>query len=78
MVSKYMDSKVFQLDTEVNMIKKDFVCSRCGSNGVYFDATATWSREKQEFILITTLDNTTCDDCDGECKAKEITVSDDD
>jgi DNA-directed RNA polymerase subunit RPC12/RpoP len=52
--------------------KIKYVCTQCGSDNVLFDAWAAWNEEKQEMELVTTFDDTYCEQCGGECKVKEI------
>jgi hypothetical protein len=48
--------------------------SHCGGSNVFFDATAMWSIGKQGYIMMTTHDNTDCEDCDGECSVNWVPV----
>lgn len=48
------------------------VCSRCGSADVRADAYASWSDEKQEWELVSTFDNSDCQDCGGECSLEWV------
>lgn len=50
------------------------MCSHCGGSNVFFDATAMWSIEKQDYIMTTTHDNTDCDDCGSECSVNWVPV----
>ena len=43
------------------------VCTRCGSTAVLADAYAEWDVERQDWVLHSTYDNSTCEDCEGEC-----------
>lgn len=58
--------------TKTNIMKKQFICSFCGSPNIAFDAYAEWNPEIQKMELRTTFDNTTCDDCGGECGNFEV------
>lgn len=53
------------------MTKKVHVCTHCGSPRVFADAWASLNTDE-----VRTYDNTHCDDCDGECRTKEIEVPD--
>jgi len=62
-----------QVSEGVDMADKlQMVCSTCGSTEVRRDADAAWNPEKQAWELVTTYDNATCEDCEGECSIKEI------
>ncbi len=51
------------------------ICTVCGSEDVTADASAKWCVENQCYELTDTCDTYHCEDCDGECKAKEVPVS---
>lgn len=61
-----------------NEVKQQFHCSECGSVEVRADAYAEWNPEEQEWELITTFDNTDCEDCGGECSITELPYEPDD
>jgi len=48
------------------------VCETCGSSDLWVDATAYWSITEQKWELISTYDQTHCDNCDGETHYKMI------
>lgn len=48
------------------------VCSTCGSEEVRRDAYASWNTKTQEWELITTFDNTDCEQCGGQCSLEWI------
>lgn len=43
--------------------KIKFVCPRCGSSEIRSDASAMWSIDKQDWELVSLLDNKDCDGC---------------
>jgi len=47
--------------------KVKMVCTECGSDDVRCDAYAIWSVPNQQWELLTTFDNTDCENCGGEC-----------
>jgi hypothetical protein len=47
------------------------ICSNCKSENVNCDATAVWDVDKQDWVLIQTLPNEWCNDCDGETSIDE-------
>ena len=53
------------------MTKIKMVCSECGGEDVVKDAWASWSEENQEWELLTTFDNTYCNDCEESHELKE-------
>lgn len=54
----------------------NYVCSKCKSPEVLFDAYAMWDINKQEMIVQTTFDNTVCEPCGGECKVEKVQLED--
>ena len=46
----------------------DYICSECGSDFILWDATASWSTDKQKFMLESTYDHCEC----GECESTSI------
>lgn len=61
-------------DSKTPEKKIKMVCSHCGSTDVRKDADAIWNVEKQEWELVAVYDNTTCEDCGGECSLLEVEV----
>lgn len=53
-----------------NEPKVKMVCTTCGSDDVRRDAYAIWSVPEQKWELLTTFDNTDCENCGGECSLK--------
>lgn len=51
-------------------VRKIHVCTTCGSPRVFADAYASLNTDE-----VRTFDYIHCDDCDGECKTQEVTVS---
>jgi hypothetical protein len=45
-----------------------FVCRTCGSDDVFVDAWAVWSKVSQRWELFSTYDAAHCNNCDDECK----------
>lgn len=48
------------------------VCEACGSLDVTRDATAAWSKSKQDWELCGVQDQAYCNKCDGECTIRFI------
>ncbi len=48
------------------------VCSWCGSENVSHDALARWDTETQQWEISSTLDNSDCDRCGGECDITDV------
>jgi len=42
------------------------VCDDCGSDNVTKDAVAAWDEPEQAWVLLSTYDSTTCQDCERE------------
>jgi len=55
-----------------------YICKRCGSDQITFDATAYWDVEKQDFVLTSTQDASWCGGCDGEASVDEVEVEEKD
>lgn len=51
------------------------VCSYCGSEDVYLDATAAWDVERQEWVLAYVYDDAICVACNGETSLSGRPVS---
>lgn len=49
-------------------------CEYCGSEEISFDATATWDKEQQEFVLIGTMDDAVCEACGEESRPSWVEV----
>lgn len=50
------------------------VCTECGSDDVRCDAYAIWDIEAQDWVLLTTFDNTDCEKCGAdELLTEEVT-----
>ncbi|MFA7219037.1 MAG: hypothetical protein WC119_00730 [Synergistaceae bacterium] len=58
-------------DSNIADKKIKMICSKCGSADVRKDADAIWNIEKQEWELVVVYDNSTCEDCGGECSLFE-------
>ena len=54
--------------------KINMVCTHCGSEDVRQDADAMWNVDTQKWELAGLYDNTTCDQCGGECRIKEVEI----
>ena len=52
------------------------VCSTCGSDKVFRDATAAWCVETQQWEMVTVFDHSDCEQCNGECSLTEKEVDD--
>ena len=50
------------------------VCTTCGSDDVIIDAWAKWDVETQQAELHNVFDNRFCNNCESECKIKEIEI----
>lgn len=50
------------------------VCSECGSDDVLVDAWVRWDYVSQQYVIHDILDDSFCNNCEGECKTKEITT----
>lgn len=48
------------------------ICTACGSAEVRSDAYAEWDAENQCWSLVTTFDNTDCENCGGECRVEWV------
>ena len=48
-------------------MKIRYKCSNCGGTNIKWDAWSEWDEDEQEQILVSSFDNTWCDDCEGEC-----------
>lgn len=48
------------------------ICAECGSDDVRADAYAAWSVETQQWEIVTTFDNSDCEECGGECSLKWV------
>ena len=46
------------------------VCDECESDEVLADASAEWDSEQREWVLASTYDNMTCQDCNDDCHIK--------
>lgn len=53
------------------------ICTECGSADIRSDAYARWSVERQEWELVTTFDNTDCENCGGECSIEWVDTDSD-
>lgn len=56
------------------MSKIKYVCTKCGSDNVLFDSWARWNEDKQEMELETTFNNSYCEDCENDCRVKEVEI----
>jgi hypothetical protein len=56
--------------------RNQVVCATCGSADVQADAYARWNVLTQQWDLSSTLDDTVCEVCEGECKTEEIPFDD--
>lgn len=54
------------------------VCSKCGSENVVKDAFAEWNIDKQEWVLHSVYDFTSCNDCGEEDCVDEVEIEDGD
>jgi major membrane immunogen (membrane-anchored lipoprotein) len=54
-----------------------YVCERCGSSDIYWDASAIWDVDKQEMELANETDQCHCNECDdhGETSTHAIEVT---
>jgi hypothetical protein len=50
------------------------ICTECGSADVRADAYAEWDAENQCWSLVTTFDNTDCENCGGECSIEWVNL----
>jgi hypothetical protein len=50
------------------------ICSHCGSEDVFRDAWAEWSRTDQQWTLGSVFDHAICNDCHGETDLKEEVI----
>lgn len=57
--------------------KIKYVCKKCGSDDLRYDAWAEWCIEKQEMILSATFDYCWCERCQGEAKVIEKKINSD-
>lgn len=53
-------------------MKEIYVCTTCGSPRVFSDAWASINTDE-----VRTYDDTHCDDCEGECRVRLVSVADD-
>lgn len=49
-----------------NNIAEAPYCKYCGSINITFDATASWDADEQTFVLLDTMDDVICGDCEEE------------
>lgn len=54
--------------------KIKYICSECGSEKIKFDAWAEWDSETQQMKVMKTFDYTYCENCEGECRVKEVEI----
>ena len=55
-----------------------YVCSRCGSDEVLWDAYVFWNEDEQDYEISNTFDNAVCesDECGGkECSVHEVELA---
>jgi len=52
----------------------NMVCEKCGGSNVTRDSSSKWDIEKQEWVTVGLMDNSTCEDCMDECEIEEIEI----
>lgn len=52
-----------------NKIRK--ICSECGGTDVCIDAWASWSENKQDWVLANMYEDAFCNDCEQECDIED-------
>jgi len=50
------------------------ICTACGSADVRADAYAEWDAAAQAWSLVTTFDNTDCENCGGQCGVEWVAL----
>lgn len=61
-----------QQEEKQEEVKVAKVCDGCGSDDVYFDASAYWNREKQEFEFELTHEREYCSVCHSETRTLDV------
>ncbi len=55
--------------------KIKMVCARCGGENIRKDAYASWDVEAQDWVLHSTYDSNTCEDCgDNDARLEEVPI----
>ena len=57
------------------MNKINVICSECGGSNDHLDAWADFDIEAQQWVLGNTFDYSYCDDCQNDCRTKEIEIT---
>lgn len=57
------------------MSRVKYVCAKCGSDDILFDAYATWNVRTQQMEVANTYDKGHfCNNCEGECSVDEVAI----
>jgi len=62
---------------DIPPLKKKWICSECGEESIYWDASAYWDNDKQELTMsdaVSTQDKNFCGDCGAEGEGMEVEI----